>query len=123
MRAQRALGELKLEGDELVGAGIVRRSLEAPLRLIVQNAGQEGAVVLDAVRQHEDDYGYDAEIGEYAHMLQQGIVDPVKVTRSALQNAASVAGMVLTTESMITEIPQKEQAGGGPPGGMPPMDY
>ena len=123
VRAQRALGELKLEGDELVGAGIVRRSLEAPLRLIVQNAGQEGAVVLDAVRQHEDDYGYDAEIGEYAHMLQQGIVDPVKVTRSALQNAASVAGMVLTTESMITEIPQKEQAGGGPPGGMPPMDY
>ena len=123
VRAQRALGELKLEGDELVGAGIVRRSLEVPLRLIVQNAGQEGAVVLEAVRQHEDDYGYDAEIGEYAHMLQQGIVDPVKVARSALQNAASVAGMVLTTESMITEIPQKEQAGGGPPGGMPPMDY
>ena len=91
-----------------------------PLRLIVENAGQEGAVVLDAVMKHEDDYGYDAEMGEYAHMLKQGIVDPVKVTRSALQNAASVAAMVLTTESMISEIPEKDKAGAPP---MPPMDY
>jgi chaperonin GroEL len=120
VRAQRALDNLKLEGDEEVGLGIVRKGLEVPLRLIVQNAGQEGAVVLDQVRQHDDDYGYDAEITEYAHMLKQGIVDPVKVTRSALQNAASVAAMVLTTESMITEIPDKEK-GGAPP--MPPMDY
>ena len=106
VRAQRALETVGLEGDEKVGAEIIRRSLEVPLRLIVQNAGQEGAVVLESVRQHQDDYGYDAELGEYAHMLEQGIVDPVKVTRSALQNAASVAGMVLTTESMITEIPE-----------------
>ena len=120
VRAQRVLDDLKLKGDEAVGVGIIRRALEVPLRLIVQNAGQEGAVVLNAVRQHEDDYGYDAEVGEYAHMLQQGIVDPVKVTRSALQNAASVASMVLTTESMITEIPGKEKAGGPP---TPPMDY
>ena len=120
VRAQRALDALTLEGDEAVGAGIIGRGLEVPLRLIVQNAGQEGAVVLDSVRHHEDDYGYDAEIGKYAQMLEQGIVDPVKVTRSALQNAASVAGMVLTTESMITEIPQKEAAGGPP---MPPMEY
>ena len=119
VRAQRALDSLKLGGDEAVGAGIVRRGLEVPLRLIVQNAGQEGAVVLEAVRQHQDDYGYDAEIGEYAQMLNQGIVDPVKVTRSALQNAASVAAMVLTTESMITDIPEKEKAA---PAG-PPMDY
>ena len=119
VRAQRALDKLQLQGDEAVGASIVGRSLEIPLRLIVQNAGQEGAVVLDAVRQHEDDYGYDAEIGEYAQMLEQGIVDPVKVTRSALQNAASVAAMVLTTESMITEIPEKEKAMPAmPPGGM-----
>ena len=121
VRAQRALDSLKLEGDEAVGAVTVRRALEVPLRLIVQNAGQEGAVVLDAVRQHKDDYGYDAEAGKYAHMLEQGIVDPVKVTRSALQNAASVAAMVLTTESMITEIPEKAGAAAGPP--MPPMDY
>ena len=121
VRAQRALDGLKIEGDEAVGAGIIRKALEVPLRLIVQNAGQEGAIVLDAVRQKQDDYGYDAEIGEYAQMLKQGIVDPVKVTRSALQNAASVAAMVLTTESMITEIPEKASAGAAPP--MPPMDY
>ena len=75
--------------------------------------------MLDAVRQHADDYGYDADVGEYAQMLQQGIVDPVKVTRSALQNAASVASMVLTTESMITDAPEDPK--GRPP--MPPMEY
>ena len=120
VRAQRALKDMKLTGDEAVGAEIVRKALAVPLRLIVENAGQEGAVVLDAVMKHEDDYGYDAEMGEYAHMLKQGIVDPVKVTRSALQNAASVAAMVLTTESMISEIPEKDKAGAPP---MPPMDY
>ena len=120
VRAQRALDTLKLEGDEATGGNIIRRALLVPLRLIVQNAGQEGAVVLDAVTKHDDDYGYDAEVGEYAHMLKQGIVDPVKVTRSALQNAASVAAMVLTTESMISEIPEKEKAGAPP---MPPMEY
>ena len=120
VRAQRALDNLKIEGDEAVGAAIAKKSLEVPLRLIVQNAGQEGAVVLNAVRQGKDDYGYDAEIGQYAQMLDQGIVDPVKVTRSALQNAASVAGMVLTTESMISEIPEKDKAAAPP---MPPMDY
>ena len=76
--------------------------------------------MLEAVRKGQDDYGYDAEIGEYKQMLLQGIVDPVKVTRSALQNAASVASMVLTTESMITEIPDKAGAAAPP---MPPMDY
>ena len=120
VRAQRALDKLKIEGDEGVGVGIVRKSLEIPLRLIVQNAGQEGAVVLEGVRQGKDDYGYDAEVMKYAQMLEQGIVDPVKVTRSALQNAASVAAMVLTTESMITEIPEKGGAATPP---MPPMEY
>ncbi len=118
IRAQGALANLKLEGDEGVGTSIVRKSLEVPLRIIVQNSGAEGAVILDQVRQHPGDYGYDAEAGQYAHMLQSGIVDPVKVTRSALQNAASVAGMVLTTESMITEIPEKEKQPA-----MPPMEY
>ena len=120
IRAQRALDGVTLNADEAVGADIIRRSLEVPLRLIVQNADQEGAVVLASVREHQDDYGYDAEIGEYAQMLEQGIVDPVKVTRSALQNAASVAGMVLTTESMITEIPEKDKMAMPP---APPMDY
>ena len=119
VRAQRALdsvGELPL--DEKVGVDIIRRALEQPLKLIVENAGFEGAVVLNQVKQQADDYGYDAEVGEYGPMLEKGIVDPAKVTRSALQNAASVAAMVLTTESMISEIPQDKSAMPAmPPGG------
>ena len=119
VRAQRALEGGDLSTDERVGMDIIRRSLEQPLKLIVENAGFEGAVVLNAVKQQADDYGYDADVGEYGPMLERGIVDPAKVTRSALQNAASVAGMVLTTESMITEIPQDKAAAPA----MPPMDY
>jgi chaperonin GroEL len=122
VRAQRALDRIKgLPQDEMVGVDIIRRSLEQPLKLIVQNAGFEGSVVLNQVKQQSDDYGYDAELGEYGPMLERGIVDPTKVTRSALQNAASVASMVLTTESIITEIPQEKSAMPAmPPGG---MDY
>jgi len=120
VRAQRALENTgDLSTDEKVGMDIIRRSLEQPLKLIVENAGFEGAVVLNEVKQQADDYGYDADVGEYGPMLERGIVDPAKVTRSALQNAASVAGMVLTTESMITEIPQDKAAAPA----MPPMDY
>ena len=119
VRAQRALESVTdLPPDEKVGVDIIRRSLEQPLKLIVQNAGFEGAVVLNQVKQQADDYGYDAEVGEYGPMLEKGIVDPAKVTRSALQNAASVAAMVLTTESMISEIPQAASAMPAmPPGG------
>ena len=107
VRAQRALDTIEgLTIDELVGVNVVRRALEQPLKLIVENAGSEGAVVLNQVKHQSDDYGYDAELGEFGPMLERGIIDPVKVTRSALQNAASVAAMVLTTESMITEIPE-----------------
>ena len=119
VRAQQALEGGDLSTDERVGMDIIRRSLEQPLKLIVENAGFEGAVVLNEVKQQADDYGYDADVGEYGPMLERGIVDPAKVTRSALQNAASVAGMVLTTESMITEIPQDKAAAPA----MPPMDY
>ena len=120
VRASRSLVNVdqKLRGDELVGANIIRKSLEQPLRLIAQNADREGSVILESVRKQSDDYGFDAEEGVYGPMFEKGIVDPVKVTRSALQNAASVAAMVLTTESMITEIPEKNPA---PP--MPPMEY
>jgi len=120
VRAQKGLTATvaKLEGDEKVGAGIIEKCLEVPLRLIVQNADGEGAVILEQVSKQKADYGFDAEIGEFGPMFERGIVDPVKVTRSALQNAASVASMVLTTESMITEIPEKSAA---PP--MPPMEY
>jgi chaperonin GroEL len=121
VRAQRALDGVaeELGSDELIGAKIVRKSLEMPLRLIAQNSDREGAVVLDAVRGQSEDYGFDAEVGEFGPMFEKGIVDPVKVTRSALQNAASVAAMVLTTESMITEIPEREKAAPA----MPPMEY
>ncbi|MDE2842472.1 MAG: chaperonin GroEL [Chloroflexota bacterium] len=120
VRAQRALDGLSgLSDDEEIGVNIIRRSLEQPLKLIVENAGSEGAVVLNQVKQQADDFGYDADIGEFGPMMERGIVDPVKVTRYALQNAASVAAMVLTTESMITEIP--EPAAAAP--AMPPMDY
>ena len=101
---------------------IVRKTLEEPLKLICANAGVEGSVVLEEVRKHTDDWGFDAETGEYGHMIKLGIIDPVKVTRSALQNAASVAGMVLTTESLVTELPEKDKpamgGGGGGMGGM-----
>ena len=120
VRAQRALDSISgLTADEEVGVNIIRRSLEQPLKLIVENAGSEGAVVLNQVKQQADDYGYDADIGEFGPMMERGIVDPVKVTRYALQNAASVAAMVLTTESMITEIPEPASAAPA----MPPMDY
>jgi chaperonin GroEL len=120
VRAQRALNSLTgLPDDEEVGVNIIRKALEQPLKLIVENAGSEGAVVLNQVKQQADDYGYDAEVGEYGPMMERGIVDPVKVTRYALQNAASVAAMVLTTESLITEIPEPQSAQPA----MPPMDY
>ncbi len=121
VRAQRSLDSVvkKLKGEELVGANIIRRSLEQPLRLIAQNSDKSGSVILEDVKKHSGDYGFDAELDEFGPMFEKGIVDPVKVTRSALQNAASVAAMVLTTESLITEIPEKTPA--APP--MPPMDY
>ena len=120
VRASRGLDDLgDMTADERVGVEIIRRALEQPLKLIVENAGFEGAVVLNQVKQQADDYGYDAEVGEYGPMMERGIVDPVKVTRSALQNAASVAAMVLTTESVISEIPQDKPAMPAmPPGGM-----
>ena len=119
VRARRGVDSLTgIPSDEQVGVNIIRHALDQPLKLIVENAGFEGAVVLNQVKQQADDYGYDADIGEYGPMMERGIVDPVKVTRSALQNAASVAAMVLTTESVISEIPQAAPAMPAmPPGG------
>ena len=119
VRASRGVDGLSgVPSDEQVGVNIIRHALDQPLKLIVENAGFEGAVVLNQVKQQADDYGYDADIGEYGPMMERGIVDPVKVTRSALQNAASVAAMVLTTESVISEIPQAAPAMPAmPPGG------
>jgi chaperonin GroEL len=109
-----ALDSLKLEGDEATGARLVRRALEEPLRQIVNNAGYEGSVVLEKVRSLPKGMGFDAAKGEYVDMIKAGIVDPTKVTRSALQNAASIAAMLLTTEALISDIPEKKREAAAP---------
>jgi len=113
-----------LEGDEKIGATIIRRALEEPLRLIVSNAGEEGAVVIGKIRDSKDEnFGYNAGTDKYEDLVKAGVIDPTKVTRTALQNAASIAGLLLTTEAMISEIPEKKEApaGGGHGGGMEGM--
>src|SRR4051812_19881776 len=126
LQAQPALDSLKLEGDAQVGVDIVRKALEAPARQIADNAGKSGEVIINAVRTAKIGHGYDALRNEYGDMFKKGIVDARKVTRSALQNAASIAAMVLTTETLITDIPEKAAAGAGGGhghGGGPDMDF
>ena len=118
IRAQKALDSLKLEGDEAVGLSIVRRAIEEPLRTLADNAGQEGALIVQEVKKRKGNEGYDVANGEYTDLVKAGIVDPTKVTRTALQNAASISGLLLTTEALITEAPEKEKAPAMPPGGM-----
>jgi len=123
IRCLTALEKLELTGDELVGVGIVRRALEEPLRTLANNAGVEGSVVVMEVKKGKKSSGYDVDKDEYVDMFERGIIDPTKVTRTALQNAASIAGLMLTTEALVTEIPEKEKApmppgGGGDYGGM-----
>ena len=119
LRATKALEHLKLSGDEATGVNIVRRALEEPIRRIVENAGLEGSVVVEKVKAASAvSQGFDAERNEYVDMLQAGIIDPTKVERIALQNAASIASLLLTTEALITDIPEKESAMPAmPPGG------
>ncbi|MEK6324144.1 MAG: chaperonin GroEL [Acidobacteriota bacterium] len=119
LRAQKALESFKLENeDENIGVGIVKRALEEPIRQIVANSGHEGAVVVDKVRSNKSaNYGFNAETEEYGDMLAMGVVDPTKVTRYALQNAASIAGLLLTTEALISEMPEQEKEAPQMPGG------
>ncbi len=124
LQAIPALDELKLEGDEMIGVNILRRALEAPVRQIAENAGQEGSVVVSAVKLQPIGSGFDALKGEYVDMFEKGIVDAAKVTRSALQHASSIAGMVLTTETLITDKPEpKEAAAAGGHGHGGDMDF
>jgi len=109
IRAEAVLDKLDLTGDEATGARIVRDALSEPAKLIAQNAGHEGAVVVGHIRAEGDHRGFDAATGEYVDMLKAGIIDPAKVTRSALQNAASIAALVLTTESAVVEKPEEEE--------------
>lgn len=123
LRARKKLAGLKLNGDELVGVRIVEKALEAPVKEIASNAGREGAVIVQQIEDKKDPHwGYDAEADELTDLVKAGIIDPTKVTRSALQNAASVAALMLTTEALVCDKPEKEGAGmpGGMPGGMPP---
>ena len=126
VRALPVLDTIKLEGDEKVAIDIIRQALVEPLRLIASNAGVEGSVVVEKVKEAQGNTGYDALHREYKDMVANGIIDPVKVTRSALQNAASIAAMVLTTETLIAEKPQKNAPAvppAGMPGGMGGMDF
>ncbi len=124
LRTQKALDNIKdLEPDEKVGVAIVRRAIEEPTRQLADNAGREGALVVEEVKKRKGNEGYDVAADEYTDLVKAGIVDPTKVTRTALQNAASIAGLLLTTEALVTEIPEKEKTPQMPPGGMGGMDY
>jgi chaperonin GroEL len=112
------LDRLKIEGDEGVGVAIVRRALEEPLRQIVYNTGQEGAVVIEKVRSNKNvNFGFNAETEEYEDLVAAGVIDPTKVTRTALQNAASIAALMLTTEALVCDIKEDEKTPAMPPGG------
>jgi chaperonin GroEL len=125
LRAGKALTELKLESDEQIGVDIIRRACEEPLRQITGNAGFEGAIVTEKVRSNADaNFGFNAASGQFEDLVGAGVIDPTKVTRSALQNASSIAALMLTTEAMVAEIPEKKAAPAGGPGGHgPEMDY
>jgi chaperonin GroEL len=124
LRAIPALDGIKVENsDQKTGAGIVRKAIEAPARQIVDNSGGDGAVVVGKLLEAKEySYGYDAQTGEYGDLVTRGIIDPAKVVRTALQDAASIAGLIVTTEATITEHPKKE-APAMPGGGMGGMDY
>ena len=122
MRCVDRLDQMKLDhNDEFTGVNIVRRSLEEPLRQIALNAGLEGSIVVQRVKQEKSAVGYDVEKEKYVDMIQNGVIDPTKVTRTALQNAASIASLMITTEALVSDIPEEEKAppmpGGMPPGG------
>ena len=116
LRAIPSLDKVKVDEEEAVGVDIVRRALESPLRQICENAGVEPSIIAQAIREGKNDYGYDARTGEYVNMFKAGIIDPTKVARVAVENACSIAGMILTTEAAVTELPEKDAPA------MPPMD-
>jgi chaperonin GroEL len=123
LRTQKALDSLKLEGDEAVGVQIVRRALEFPTRQLADNAGQEGALIVQEVKKRSGNEGFNVATGKYEDLVKAGVVDPTKVVRTALQNAASISALMLTTEALVAELPEKEKPGPAGPGGMSGMDY
>jgi len=120
VRAIQSINDLKgVNEDETTGVDIVRKALESPLRTIAENAGVEGSVILHNVLLKEGNYGYNARTDVFEDLLEAGVIDPTKVTRIALENAASIAGMILTTECVISDIPEENAGAGHMPGGMP----
>ena len=113
LRAQSVLDSVEVNDEQAIGVRIVRRALEEPLRQISANAGEEGSIIVQKVREGKGDFGYNAATGEYGQLLSQGVIDPVKVVRTALQNAASVASLMLTTEAMVAEAPKDEKPAAG----------
>jgi len=125
LRAGKTLESLKADGDEQIGIDIIRKASEEPLRQIAGNAGFEGAIVTEKVRSNgESNFGFNAQSGQFEDLVKSGVIDPTKVTRSALQHAASISALMLTTEAMVAEIPEKKPAAPAGPGGHgPDMDY
>ena len=122
VRAQAALNRLKTSGDERIGINIVRRALESPLRQIAHNAGTDGSICVQAVKSSDEyAHGYNAATDKYENLLKSGVIDPTKVVCAALQNAASVATLLLTTEALVSVAPEKKKGGGGDD--MPDMDF
>ncbi|MCK4857307.1 MAG: chaperonin GroEL, partial [candidate division Zixibacteria bacterium] len=120
IRAISVLDDVKVEEDEMIGVNIVRKALEAPIRLIAENAGAEGSVVANRVKGESGAIGFNAKNEKYEDLIEAGVIDPTKVARTALENAASISALLLTTEAIITDLPEKEGAAAGVPGGMPP---
>ena len=122
LRASKVLAHLKLGGDQQIGVNIIARAIEEPLRWIASNAGEEGSIVVQKVREMKDDEGFNALTDTYENLVKMGVIDPAKVVRSALQNASSIASLLLTTEAIICDIPEKKEApqgaGAGGMGGM-----
>jgi chaperonin GroEL len=124
LRAGKTLSKVKGEGDEQIGVDIIRKATEEPLRQIAGNAGYEGAIVIEKVRSNEEaNFGFNAQTGQFEDLVKSGVIDPTKVTRSALQHAASISALMLTTEAMIAELPEKKAPAGPPAGHGPDMDY
>jgi chaperonin GroEL len=117
LRAGKALAGLKLEGDRQIGVNVVMRAIEEPLRWIATNAGQEGSIVVQKVREMGPEEGFNALTDTYENLVKAGVIDPVKVVRSALQNAASIASLLLTTEALVCEIPEEKKEAPAMPGG------
>jgi chaperonin GroEL len=118
LRSQTVLDDMKLDGDQQIGVNIIRRALEEPMRWIAKNAGHEGAIVVQRVREQTgEEEGFNAQTDTYENLIKAGVIDPTKVVRAALQNASSIASLLLTTEALISEIPEEKKDGGMPGGG------